>query len=120
MAEFCIELLADFTSQLQALQNAVLDGGGSEDLAYDVRLIASELAGNVFRYSQKKKVKICYEQVDGIATISVYGDVAFDDCCTCPAITKDRGRGMWIIRTLDRYLGFEKKNGVVRIKLNAN
>ncbi len=120
MAEFCIELLEDFTPQLQNLQRAVKEGGGSDDLAYDVRLIASEIAGNVFRYSQRKKIKICYEQTDGVATISLYGDVAFDDCCTCPALDKERGRGLWIVRSLARYKGFEKKNGVLKIYLNAD
>ena len=120
MSEFCIELLEDFTGKLQALQRAVVDSGGTEDLAYDVRLIASEIAGNVFRYSRKKKVKICYERDENVAIVSIYGDVAFDDCCTCPSLDRERGRGMWIVRSLARYKGFEKKNGVLKIMLNTD
>ena len=117
MTEFCIDAQKEFTERLFQLQRAVVESGGTEDLAYDVRLVASEISGNVFRYSQKKQVRICFGKDDELAYVRIYGDVTFDDCCTCPSIQKDRGRGMWLIRSLPRYRGFEKKNGVLTIML---
>lgn len=106
------------SAELAALFGGLVAEGETEDVAFDVRLIACELASNILKYSPKKRAEFWCEREGDFLLLRVRGDVGRLPCAGLPPAAAEGGRGLHLIHSLPRYSGCERggKTVTVRVK----
>ena len=88
-----------------------------EDLAFDIRLTFCELVSNILKYSREKRAEFWLERTECEIWLFVRGDVRVLPHSVCPPASEERGRGLYLIHELPRFIGCERGEGFVKVRL---